>query len=178
MKEIVFVTGNANKLREAQEILGVKLTRHELDLDELQEMDLAKIIEHKTKQAYAILGQPVMVEDAGLYVEAWQGFPGPFIKWVDKTMGNVVFAQSVPADNRRATWVVMYGFFDGTTYKTFEGRVDGELTTELRGESGWGFDPLFIPEGATQTYAEMGPAAKYNYSARERALKKLRDYLV
>jgi XTP/dITP diphosphohydrolase len=175
VKDIVFVTSNDNKLREVEAILGVRLVRENLDLDEIQEMDLTKIIEHKTKQAYKTLNSSVLVEDAGLYVDAWNGFPGPFIKWLASTMGYETFPKLLQ-ENRKAEWIVMYGYYDGSSLHTFEGRIKGSIAPERRGENGWGFDPLFIPEGETQTYAEMGER-KLHYSARQRALLKLKDYL-
>lgn len=177
MQHITFVTSNDNKLHEAETILGMKLTRESLELDELQSMDLADIIGHKTRQAYARLGRPVIVEDAALYVEGWGGFPGPFVKWLAATMGYDVFPQSVPKDNRRAKWIVDYAYYDGQELHVFEGEVRGTIATEKRGENGWGFDPVFIPEGETETFAEMGER-KYQHSARQRALIKLRDFLL
>lgn len=176
MTEITFVTSNDNKLREAETILGRKLTRQSLVLNEIQEMDLEKIVRFKLEQAYQLLQVPVMVEDAGLYVDAWNGFPGPFIKWLAETMGYDIFPKAVPADNRKATWRVVYGFHDGQTIQTFEGVVEGQIAPEQRGEGGWGFDPVFIPEDQTKTYSELGPD-KMKFSARQRALMKLHDWL-
>lgn len=177
MNDIVFVTSNDNKVREAEDILGFQLERENVDLDEIQEMDLAKIIEHKTRQAYEKLHKPIIAEDVGLYIDAWNGFPGPFIKWLLKTMGCDIFPKLLPDDNRKVKWVVMYGYYDGKDYRVFEGVINGEIAPELRGNDGWGFDPLFIPEGQTQTFAEMGPQQKYKFSARQRALLVLRDFL-
>jgi XTP/dITP diphosphohydrolase len=176
MQEIIFVTSNDNKLREAETILGVKLRREKLDLAEIQEMDQHKILDFKIRQAYEQLQVPVIVEDAGLFADAWNGFPGPFVKWQAETMGHDIFAAILPKDNRKVMWRVCYGYFDGVEVKVFEGVTEGTFAPERRGENGWGFDPFFIPDGETQTFAEIGER-KYEYSARRQAIEKLRDYL-
>ncbi len=178
MKEITFVTSNDNKVREAEQVLGMELNREKLDLDELQSMDLAPIIEHKARQAYNLVKRPIIVEDVGLYLDAWDGFPGPFVKWVYERIGYDVFPTLIPSDNRKVTWVVVYGYCDGETFKTFEGRVEGTIAAEKRGTDGWGFDPLFIPAGLDKTYAELGSVEKLKYSARQQALLKVKKYLV
>lgn len=177
MQSITFVTSNENKLREARAILEVELERVDVDLDEIQEMDLTKIIEHKVRQAYGELKKPVIVEDVGLYVSAWNGFPGPFVKWMAKTIGFENIPSLLTSSDRAVDYVVMYGFFDGEMFKTFEGRVRGSIAESPRGTSGFGFDIFFVPEGHHQTYAEMTDEEKNKISARGIALKKLRDFL-
>lgn len=178
MKNITFVTSNENKLREARAILEVELERADVDLDEIQEMDLSKIIEHKVRQAYAELQKPVIVEDVGLYVSAWNGFPGPFVKWMAKTIGFENIPSLLRDSNRAVDYVVMYGFFDGGVFKAFEGRVKGAVAESPRGTNGFGFDIFFIPDGRNQTYAEMAEGEKNKISARSVALKNLHDFLV
>ena len=82
-----FVTANKNKLRGFEEILGMKLEQIEIDLEEIQDIEVEKVVEHKALEAYEKVGKPVIVEDTGLYIEAWKGFPGALAKWVDKTIG-------------------------------------------------------------------------------------------
>lgn len=177
MKQITFVTSNDNKLREAEAVLGVTLKRVSLELDELQSMDLRQIVTHKVRQAYERLGSPVIVEDAGLFLDAWQGFPGPFIKWVAETMGHEALIRALPTDNRAARWRVMYAYCNGNDCLVFEGEIAGTIAKEFRsGAGGWGFDPIFIPEGHDRTYAEMGEL-KLQFSARQRALEKLKNHL-
>ena len=82
-----FVTGNANKLREAQEILGIDLEQQALDhLHEIQTVDVRKLVEHKAEQAWQELQCPVMVEDSGLIFTAWNGLPGALVKWFEKSV--------------------------------------------------------------------------------------------
>jgi non-canonical purine NTP pyrophosphatase (RdgB/HAM1 family) len=172
---LTFVTSNDHKAREASQILEIDLDRVAIDLDEIQDMDLARIVEHKLRQAYAQLQKPVIVEDVGLFFEAWNGFPGPFIKWIKETMGYAALPALLD-ENRRATWRVMYGYFDGTTLQTFDGTLPGSIASEPRGSS-WGFDVIFIPDGETQTLAELGPERKNTIGARRLALMKLKEFL-
>lgn len=175
MANVVFATGNDNKFREAEQVLGITLQREKIELDELQEMDLRVIIEHKAKQAYDRLQRPVIVEDAGLYLNQWNGFPGPFIKWVAAVMTHAKMSEALGNGDRTATWIVLYGYYDGKQFHTFEGKISGTISSEKRdGDSAWGFDPWFIPEGHTTTYAEMGPTEKLKFSARQRALLALK----
>ncbi len=176
MDNITFVTSNDNKLSDAQQALGLKLSRVSLDLDELQDMNLANIVEHKTRQAYAQLQSPVMTEDVGLYLDAWNGFPGPFVKWVRETMGFEGMARMIPDSNRKATWKVSYGYYDGDKLALFEGSVDGRIEEKARGTGSWGFGVYFVPNGEKKTLAELG-SEELKYSARAQAIRKLNDYI-
>lgn len=177
MKKIIFVTSNDNKVREAKGVLGIDLERKKIDLDEIQSMDLKEIVGYKVKQAYKKIKRPVIAEDTGLYVEGWNGFPGPFIKWVKDIMGYNIFPKSVPKNNRLVTWVTVYAYYDGKELLTFEGKSKGTLATRQRGTNGWGFDVLFIPKGKKQTLAELGAGMKPEFSARHKALRKLKKHL-
>jgi non-canonical purine NTP pyrophosphatase (RdgB/HAM1 family) len=177
MKNITFVTSNANKVREAEQVLGVDLKRKSIELEEIQSMDLKEIVGYKVKQAYKKLKQPVLAEDTGLYLDGWNGFPGPFIKWIKDVMGYDVFPKSIPQNKRGATWVTVYGYFDGKQLVTFEGKTKGSIALKPRGTDGWGFDVLFIPAGKNKTTAELGSIAKPKFSARYKALRKVKKYL-
>jgi len=74
--DITFVTGNKAKVRDTQKILGIPLSIADIDLDEIQEIDVEKVTLHKVEQAYQLIKQPVIVDDVGLYIDAWNGFPG------------------------------------------------------------------------------------------------------
>lgn len=87
LKELYFVTSNRKKAQEAQEILGFPVKIFHAELDEIQEMDIKKIITKKAEAAYKTLKKPLIVDDVGMYVEAWNGFPGPFIKFLQEAGG-------------------------------------------------------------------------------------------
>lgn len=173
--KLVFVTGNDNKAREAAMILGHEIERVKLDVEELQSMDLRAVVEHKARQAYAQLKKPVMVEDVSLEIKKWNGFPGPFIKWLHERMGYDELC-SILGEDRRADWKVMYGYYDGEKCVTADACVSGTIAERPR-IGGWGFDVIFIPDGQTKTMGELGPEGKIPYSARVKALNALRHLL-
>ena len=121
-KDITFITGNENKAREAAAILGRTVRCVKLELDEIQSMDLRAIVEHKVRQAYATVKSPVIVEDVSFEIRAWHGFPGPFIKWLQATMGYQKLCTVLGAD-RRADWRVMYGYYDGKKFRRFRSGI-------------------------------------------------------
>ncbi len=174
---IIFVTSNPHKAREAASILGRPLTHEAIELDELQSMDLELIVRHKLRQAFHKLRQPVLVEDTGLFVSAWQGFPGPFIKFIQATMGYEQFGQAIAA-HPQVEHVVLFSYCQREGEAVIaEGRIRGTFLGAPRGTSQFGFDPYFIPEGFHQTYAEMGAEAKNRVSARFRALATLKKMI-
>jgi XTP/dITP diphosphohydrolase len=105
MKELVFVTSNDNKAREVAATLGIHLKRISLELDEIQEMDLEKIIRHKAEQAFKKLKTAVLVEDDGLFLDDWNGFPGPFIKYVHQTIGYDKLPKLISKKNRKGVLI-------------------------------------------------------------------------
>ncbi len=177
MQELIYVTSNDHKAREIAETLGIKIRRENIALDEIQEMDLEKVIRHKAMEAYAALKRPVIVEDVGFYIDAWNGFPGPLIKWFHATVGYDRLTKMLPKRDRGAEFVVAYGFSDGKTFRAFLGRVKGTIAASPRGEGGWGFDTIFIPPGYRKTFAELGGSIKLKISARRVALEKLRRFI-
>lgn len=174
---LMFVTSNENKFREFQKVFGTNTARYHLELDEIQEMDLEKIIAHKAKQAYSKLKRSVIVEDTGLFITAWDGFPGPFIKWFDFKDNYGKLASFVPKNCRDAKWVVTYGFYDGKTILTCTGELQGKISNVPKGTKGWGFMPVFIPKGYTKTFAELGEGLKNKIGARFKALRRLKKVL-
>ena len=173
-----FVTSNKNKVREFEGILGMKLEQIEVDLEEIQEIEVERVVEHKALEAYEKTGKPVMVEDTGLYIEAWNGFPGALAKWVGKTIGfenipNMLTVRTSDVLNMKAYAKTIVGYYDGNHLKFFEGKIKGTIPTEARGESGFGWDQIFIPEGHEKTFAEMSAEEKNAVSMRRLALEKL-----
>jgi non-canonical purine NTP pyrophosphatase (RdgB/HAM1 family) len=176
-KSLVFVTSNDNKAKEASEFLGVAIKRVKIDLDEIQSLDLTKVINHKARQAYAKVKRPVLVEDVSLELKAWKGFPGPFVKWLGETLGFLNLPAVLAGQDKGVTWTAMWGYFDGKKLYTFSASEEGVIATSPRGDSGFGFDVIFIPNGFTKTVAEMGIEIKMQQSARIQAMRKLKIFL-
>ncbi len=176
-KQLKFVTGNPDKLREAQEILGIELEGAQLPgLHEIQTYDVATIIEDKARQAYELLRCPVLVEDSGLIFDAWNGLPGALVKWFEQSVGCEGMLKMLEGfDNRSAVALCMVAVYDGTDLRIGKGEVMGTVSDRLRGDQGFGWDVLFIPEGRDRTYAEMSAEEKNAISHRRRAFESLKQ---
>jgi XTP/dITP diphosphohydrolase len=178
----IFVTTNEHKRREVQEILGFELERADLDLPEIQAIDPAEVVAEKASAAREALGRPglpVLVEDSGLMVNAWDGFPGALTKWLMSSVGNEGLLRMLPEcgdRSARAVCVVALAEADGTV-RTFRGEVPGTLAQRPRGSGGFGYDPVFVPGWSSMTYAEMGEG-KNEDSHRARAFRAAREWLV
>src|SRR5712692_7744874 len=107
LEGLVFVTSNPGKLREARRLLGVELRAEELDLPEIQSQSFEEVVRVKAREAARRLSVPVLVEDSGLELHAWGGFPGPFTKWITMgALGQAGLAQMLDSfPDRRATAV-------------------------------------------------------------------------
>lgn len=174
-----FVTGNADKIREACSILGMPLAQAELpDIHEIQTADLSKLVENKLDQAYSALRCPVMVEDSALVFTAWNGLPGALVKWFEKSVGcEGMIKMLEPFGNREALALCYVALHDGREVRIAKGEVRGNIATKPRGRNGFGWDVIFIPEGYDRTYAEMTSAEKNAISHRKRAFEALKKML-
>ena len=134
---------------------------------------------YKARAAYAQVPHGrVLVEDTGLSMDAWPGYPGALIKWVLGAVGEAGLCRQLDAwDNRGATAAVVLCLFDGADLHCFSGETRGIITQAPRGAFGFGWDSIFQPEGYTQTYGEMARTEKMKISMRGQALAKLRDFL-
>ena len=194
MKKIIFATNNAHKLSEIREILG-----NEFEIVSLSELgcyddipETSDTLEGNALQkAHYIsdkFGVDCFADDTGLEVEALNGGPGIYTARFGTMNG---YGESHDADaNTRCLLDKLNGastrkaqfrtaialILDGKEY-LFEGIVRGEITTEKRGDKGFGYDPVFVPEGFDETFAELGVETKNQVSHRARAVKKLADFL-
>jgi non-canonical purine NTP pyrophosphatase (RdgB/HAM1 family) len=169
----VFVTGRAEKAREAER-LGFRFERVDLDLAEPQALDPADIVESKARDAYAKLARPVLVEDSGLAIRAWKGFPGALVKWLEKSAGLEAMTRMLDRfPDRSATATCAVAYFDGRRVVQGRGEVHGAIADAPRGEGGFGWDALFVPDGSDRTFAEMSGEEKDRVSHRRRAWEAL-----
>jgi len=156
MSETTFITGNPNKAAFLERWLEVDMPYQKIELDEIQSLDLSEIVEHKARQAYAHMQKPVLVEDVGLRIAAMGKLPGPFIKWFIEEMSLEEICSLIPTDKERdAISMVTYAWFDGVKMELFEGSLNGSISDSPRGDRGFGFDAIFIPNGSNKTHAEM-----------------------
>lgn len=177
MEPPVFVTGRAEKAREAER-LGFRLERVDLDLAEPQALDPAEIVESKARAAYEKLARPVIVEDSGLAIHAWGGFPGALVKWLEASAGLEAMARMLDAfSDRSATATCAVAYFDGERVLQGRGEISGSIARAPRGTGGFGWDALFIPGESDRTFAEMSGEEKDLVSHRRRAWEALAPQL-
>jgi dephospho-CoA kinase len=170
----VLVTGNPGKLAEARRIAGPALEAVVLDLPEPQSLDMLEILEAKAAAAWQRVGRPLVVEETGLELLAMRGFPGPLVKWMLHAMGADGVARTALAlGEPTAVARCMLLHFDGQTRTLAEGETRGALVLPPRGEGGFGWDPVFLPDGETRTYGELDGAVKDRISHRGRAWRML-----
>jgi XTP/dITP diphosphohydrolase len=174
-----FVTTNAGKVEEAREYLGdvTAVEQVHYDYPEIQSDDLADIAGRGAEEAFISLDgdDPVVVDDAGMFVKGLGGFPGPYSAYVEDTLGvERVWRLAEAEEARRAAFRCVVAYHDGSTTETFSGSVQGHLVAP-RGDGGFGYDPIFEHDG--RTLAEMETAEKNALSHRGRALAKLAEWL-
>lgn len=177
--KLIFATSNEGKLREAKEILDVEVEGTTLEIDEVQSLDNVVVATKKAKLYFDEVKKPLFVDDNGLFFEALNGLPGPyigdFLKAIDVAgLLNLIKDNS----NRKAKAVVVIAYIDEfKKVHTFEGVVNGIISNEPRGTNGFGWDSIFIPEGTKKTFAEMTSEEKNDISMRKLALHKFREWL-
>jgi XTP/dITP diphosphohydrolase len=147
---------------------------------EIQSDNPEEIAKASAKHAFGKCHLPIIVEDAGLFIEALNGFPGPYASFVYRTIGNEGLLKLMEnVENRRAKFrsVVAYQSTELKAPICFEGEVIGEITTEIRkGKSGFGFDPIFKPANSDKTFSEMDIAEKNKHSHRAKAIRKFAEW--
>lgn len=178
-KKIKFVTGNMDKLREASQILGIDIEGASAGrLDEIQTISVEKAVRHKAEEAYKIIRSPLIVEDSGLAFKAWNGLPGALIKWFEETVGNEGIIKMLSSEtDRRAVALCHVAFNDGSEIKIAKGELLGTISNCVKGDNGFGWDKIFIPDGHTRTFGEMSSDEKNAISHRRLAFQNLRQIL-
>ena len=174
--DILFASSNKNKYIEAKTILskfGIKLGFFKCSLREIQAASIKEIASQKVIDAYNQCKKPVIVEDDGLFIESLNGFPGPYSSYVFKTIGNEGILKLLNT-KRKAKFQSIIAYRDkknGTIL--FVANVKGTISKNSHG-NGWGYDPIFIPEGKNKTYAML--KEKNEISHRYNALKKFSNW--
>jgi len=175
---VFFVTSNFHKFNEARRVFSeYKLATAMLKIEavEIQDDSLENIAKASAIHAVKNCSLPVIVEDAGLFIEALQGFPGPYSSYVFRTIGNRGILKLMENVDKRDAYfqsVVAYSSPEEAP-KCFHGKAKGEISSEERGKLGFGFDPIFEPSGGgKRTFAEMTTTEKNKRSHRAEALRR------
>ena len=190
--KLVIATHNAGKLREIRALLapmGIEcIGAEELDLPEPEETGVTFVdnAELKARQAADLSGLPALADDSGLAVDALHGAPGIFsARWAEDEAGDRDFGRAMervwreveaagPDAGHDAHFVCVLSLAwpDGAI-ESFEGRCDGTLVWPPRGDKGFGYDPMFVKNGMTETFAEIDTDQKHRISHRADAFAKL-----
>jgi len=182
---IFFATNNVNKFNEARRVLAefniavgmLRVKSLEVQSESLEEVAKASVVD-----AFRSCRLPIIVEDAGLFVDVLNGFPGPYAAYVYKTVGNRGLLKLMrDVKDRRARFESAVAYFSAELESPicFKGEVCGEITIGERVGSagcGFGFDPIFKPSRSGKTFAEMTIAEKNAHSHRAMAFRKFAEW--
>jgi non-canonical purine NTP pyrophosphatase (RdgB/HAM1 family) len=174
---IYFITGNKNKFAEVKAILP-EVEQLDIDLPEIQEIDAKEIVKEKLLEALKHKKGEFIVEDTSLYLDCLNGLPGPLIKWFLKTIGNKGLSEIAEKfKNHKAIAKTIIGYAKNPKeIHFFEGVIYGKIVRP-KGESNFGWDPIFLPDGYKKTFAEMSREEKNKISMRRNALNKLKKFM-
>ena len=178
---IAFVTTNEGKFREVSSQLGeagLKIVHEDRSYPEIQADRLEKVV----RFAATILDDQIpgdyLIDDSGLFLDAFGGFPGVYSSYVHKRLGNAGLLKLLQdAKTRAATFETVFLLRQGEAHDVFHGECRGTIAPAARGTGGFGFDPIFLPEGETRTFAEMTLTEKNRFSHRARAVAALLAHL-
>ena len=174
--DVFFVSSNRHKYEEAKKILenfGINIGFLKYELEEIQADSIKQVAARKVLDAYQKCKKPVIIEDDGLFIDSLGGFPGPYSSFVFKTLGNKGILKLV-STKRAAKFESVISFHDKKHgSKFFEASISGKISKKLMGK-GWGYDPIFVPEGKNKTYAQIND--KNEISHRYKALRKFASW--
>jgi XTP/dITP diphosphohydrolase len=189
MKKLVFATNNQHKLQEIKEIF-----KDQFEVVSLKEINFFDEIEEpfetlhenalqKARVVHQFCGLDVFSDDTGLEVDALNGAPGVYSAWYagencsfQDNVNKLLEALNLEV-NRKAKFRTVIALILNNQEYTFDGVVEGEITKEQSGSEGFGYDPIFKPEGFETTFAEMTSEAKNKISHRGRAVHNLANFL-
>ena len=177
--KITIVTSNAGKAREVAAFFGglLEVDHVALDIPEYRSNDIAEIAREKVRYAYGQLNTPLIVDDTGFFIDALEGFPGPYAAYILNSIGNagiLKLMDGVSYRNARFTTGIAYA--DEYGIEVFTGTLEGKIALGPRGNNGFGYDPIF--EIGEKTLAECSLEEKSRISHRARALYSFHDWFI
>ncbi|MEO0137362.1 MAG: RdgB/HAM1 family non-canonical purine NTP pyrophosphatase [candidate division WOR-3 bacterium] len=188
MFPIVLATKNSKKIEEIKEILNLKNVVFypytyflEITIPEPGETLLENSL-LKAEFVHRITRLPTLADDSGLFIEALDNGPGVLSARYgpdDRARIERILKELGTSRNRKAWFrAVFVYYYDIKKFAVFQGEIEGRIAYAPRGDSGFGYDPIFIPKGYRKTFAELGPSIKNKISHRARALKKFKKFLL
>ena len=189
INELIFATSNANKVSEVNKLLPDTIQVRSLkdigftdELPETQDTIEGNAIQ-KAETLYKLIGKDCFAEDTGLIVPALNGEPGVYSARYagpqknDQDNMNLLLKNLRDHSDRSAYFKTVIALFIGGKHYTFEGRAEGGIIKSPRGNQGFGYDPIFLPNGYNTTFAEMDMSEKGSISHRAKALSLLIEHL-
>ena len=178
-RTLTMVTSNANKAREVAAFFGgaIEVSHVALDIPELRSDDVQTISREKARYAYVRIHRPLIVDDTAFFINALNGFPGPYAAYVLSTIGNTGILRLMEGvQDRTARFTTAIAFADESGIKVFSGTIEGRIIHGTRGTGGFGYDPIF--EVGDKTLAEIPLGEKSAISHRAKALSAFRTWFV
>jgi len=183
MKSLYFITGNKGKVLEAKtkfSKLGIKIIQKDLGYPEIQADSLEDVAIYGAEHLQKNFKNPFILEDAGLFIDALDGFPGVYSAYVFYRIGCsgiLKLLEGIDEKKRNATFKSVYAYCKpGIKPVLFAGESKGKISKKAMGDSGFGYDPIFIPDGETKTFGQMETEEKNKHSHRGKSLEKLHNY--
>lgn len=171
-----FITSNEGKFREVRELAvryGIEIEWLKMEYVEPQGDSLEEIAKLSAEMLAEEVDGEFVIEDSGLFIDALNGFPGPYSSYVFKTIGNEGILKLMDGvESRKAYFMAVVVYWDGNKDYVFTGRVDGRISETIRGDKGFGYDPIFIYDDKNRTFAEMEITEKNEVSHRRKAFEK------
>jgi non-canonical purine NTP pyrophosphatase (RdgB/HAM1 family) len=183
LSSLTFVSGNESKRQEYAGLLGIpNIKTVDPNFEEPQSLDLGNLVEAKIRRVQNLVSAPFFVEHTGLFISGWNDFPGGLSSELMKRVGAAGLCRMLSAYSdaeRTARAQVAIGYYHPEHHiRIFRGEVTGRIALTPRGEQGFGWDSIFIPEeGDGRTYGQMYPAEKNRTSMRRRAIEAFRPFL-
>lgn len=184
VERLSFVTTSLDKVLQVRQVFGNGIEHIDYEIPEYQDTYLEDIVRQKAIDAFKIYRKPVLVDDTSLAISCLGGMPGPFVKHelahggvyaiLDKIKGKELRVGQL---DRTAFAQVMFGLHDNENVSIFNGVVRGKISKYPKGNNGFGFDSIFIPEGFTRTRGELEGADFETTSPRSKALILLQRHL-
>lgn len=183
--ELLFVTGNQNKVKEAGMYLpGFEVKKAGVEVPEIQSVNVIEVVKAKLKSAFEQTGKSCFVMDASLVIDGlnktWseKKFPGALIKDVFWSMGDENICKLVQMNkDAGCLWRSVLGYFDGKNEHYFEESVPGDIAETPRGTNGYDWDTIFMPKWEERTFAEMTPDEKQAFALTKKLYTQFLTFL-
>ena len=178
---INFITSNKGKFEEVTDILtSFCVVQKNIGYPEIQSNTLEEVILFGLNYLRNTGMEKIIIEDSGLFIDAFKGFPGVYSAYAYESIGlSGILRLMKDIENRGAVFRSMIGYRDDLCddVSLFEGVCKGCISKIPKGEQGFGFDPIFIPQGSNLTFAQMSKQEKNRYSHRGKSVRKLINFL-